>query len=136
MFVVLLVALLLATAVPTASLHAQPPGVSLRRAPSPRASERAHTSRRSVLDTTVYAAALGGAAALCFAPSANAEGYNVAPSEYKGSAAKGKDYNVCISDCIYEATKITKGVAQVEVVTREEAMVDCKAKCRPLKVKK
>uniref|UniRef100_A0A7S3T7R7 Uncharacterized protein n=1 Tax=Strombidinopsis acuminata TaxID=141414 RepID=A0A7S3T7R7_9SPIT len=52
------------------------------------------------------------------------------------AADKGKAYNDCISKCVYEATKIAKGIAQVEVKPRDEAMAECKPKCLPLAVKK
>jgi len=52
------------------------------------------------------------------------------------AADKGKAYNDCISKCVYEQTKIAKGIAQVEVKPREEAMAECKPKCLPLAVKK
>ena len=40
-----------------------------------------------------------------------------------------KDFESCISKCVYEATKITKGVAQVDVMPRSEAFAMCKPKC-------
>jgi hypothetical protein len=52
------------------------------------------------------------------------------------AADKGKAYNDCISKCVYEQTKIAKGIAQVEVKPREDAMAECKPKCLPLAVKK
>jgi hypothetical protein len=54
------------------------------------------------------------------------------------AAAKdyGKAYESCLSQCIYEETKIAKGIAKVEVVSKQEAMDTCKAKCASKKVKK
>jgi hypothetical protein len=52
------------------------------------------------------------------------------------AADKGKAYNDCISKCVYEQTKIAKGIGQVEVKPRDEAMAECKPKCLPLAVKK
>uniref|UniRef100_A0A7S3TFD7 Uncharacterized protein n=1 Tax=Emiliania huxleyi TaxID=2903 RepID=A0A7S3TFD7_EMIHU len=69
-------------------------------------------SRRAVAVTA--AAAAGRAPARAFA------------------ADKGKEYNDCMSKCMYEATKITKGIAKVEVTPREEAKEMCKPQCRPL----
>jgi len=34
-----------------------------------------------------------------------------------------------LSKCLYEKTKITKGIGQVEVVSRADAMLECKPKC-------
>ena len=40
-----------------------------------------------------------------------------------------KKFESCLSQCVYEQTKIAKGIAQVEVVSRSEAMASCKQKC-------
>ena len=40
-----------------------------------------------------------------------------------------KAFESCMSKCVYEATKITKGVGQVEVMGRTEAFAACKPKC-------
>ena len=40
-----------------------------------------------------------------------------------------KKFESCLSLCVYEQTKIAKGIAQVEVVSRSEAMATCKSKC-------
>ena len=40
-----------------------------------------------------------------------------------------KKFQACLSQCVYEATKITKGIAQVEVMSRAEAFATCKPKC-------
>jgi hypothetical protein len=47
----------------------------------------------------------------------------------------GKEYEKCLSECIYEEEKITKGIAQVEVVSKADAMNTCKVKCKDLKKK-
>ena len=44
-------------------------------------------------------------------------------------ADEKKDFESCMSKCVYEATKITKGVGQVEVMGRAEAFAACKPKC-------
>ena len=38
-------------------------------------------------------------------------------------------FEECLSKCVYEQTKITKGVGKVEVVSRTEAYGICKPKC-------
>ena len=46
--------------------------------------------------------------------------------------AEGKDdkkFQSCLSTCVYEQTKITKGIAKVEVMSRTEAFAFCKPKC-------
>ena len=40
-----------------------------------------------------------------------------------------KKFEACLSLCVYEATKITKGIGQVEVMGRPEAFAMCKPKC-------
>lgn len=40
-----------------------------------------------------------------------------------------KKFQECVSKCVYEETKITKGIAKVEVVSRTEAYAICKPKC-------
>ena len=48
------------------------------------------------------------------------------------AAADGKydkKFEACVSQCLYEQTKITKGVAKVEVMSRAEAYAVCKPKC-------
>ncbi len=40
-----------------------------------------------------------------------------------------KSFTECLSKCLYEKTKITKGIGQVEVVSRADAMLECKPKC-------
>ena len=40
-----------------------------------------------------------------------------------------KKFEACLSQCVYETTKITKGVGQVEVISRSEAYATCKPKC-------
>ena len=40
-----------------------------------------------------------------------------------------KDFDNCLSKCIYEKTKIAKGIAQVEVVSRADAIAECRPKC-------
>ena len=50
----------------------------------------------------------------------------------RASAADGKDdkkFQSCLSLCVYGETKIAKGIAQVEVVSRSEAFAKCKKKC-------
>jgi len=105
----------------------QPTGLNLPGVPSVAATESVRISvascsavgqRRSFL--------LGAAAAL-------STGLSVLPAS---AADKGKAYNDCISKCVYESTKIAKGIAQVEYKPREEAMAECKPKCLPLAVKK
>merc|ERR1719291_972494 len=51
------------------------------------------------------------------------------------AADKGKEYNSCLSQCVYDATKIAKGIAKVEVMSREDAFEKCKLECKP-KIKK
>merc|ERR1719217_1139704 len=46
------------------------------------------------------------------------------------AADKSKAFTNCVSNCVYEKTKITKGIAQVEVMSREEAFAVCKPECR------
>ena len=41
-----------------------------------------------------------------------------------------KAFTECLSKCLYEQTKITKGIGQVEVVSRQEAYGVCKPKVR------
>lgn len=41
------------------------------------------------------------------------------------AADKGKTYNDCMSKCVYDATKISKGIAQVVVESRGDAMAEC-----------
>ena len=49
----------------------------------------------------------------------------------KDGTKDDKAFTECLSKCIYEATKITKGIAKVEVTSRQEAYVECKPKvCR------
>ena len=52
------------------------------------------------------------------------------PSRAVQAASKyDKDFESCLSKCLYEKTKITKGIAQVEVISRSEAYAQCKPKC-------
>ena len=46
-----------------------------------------------------------------------------------GNTKDDKAFQECLSKCVYEKTKITKGIAQVEVVSRTEAYAECKPKC-------
>ena len=41
-----------------------------------------------------------------------------------------KAFTECLSKCLYEQTKIAKGIGQVEVVSRQEAYAVCKPKVR------
>ena len=51
----------------------------------------------------------------------------------RAHAAEGqkddKKFQSCVSLCVYEQTKISKGIAQVEVISRTEAYAICKPKC-------
>lgn len=54
----------------------------------------------------------------------------VLPSQSAHAASKyDKAFDDCLSKCVYEKTKITKGVGQVEVVSRADAFAECKPKC-------
>ena len=66
---------------------------------------------------TCLAAALGGASSAALI------------SPRPALADEKKDFEACMSKCVYEATKITKGVGQVEVMGRTEAFAACKPKC-------
>jgi len=55
-----------------------------------------------------------------------------APAESKGGKYD-KSFDECLSKCVYEETKITKGIAKVEVKSRSEAFVECKPKCAKTK---
>ena len=89
-----------------------------------------HTlQRRQLLQTqTAHAlTALAAAAAAAAPPLAPARAIaNIMPAKVND---KGKEYTECLSTCVYESTKITKGIAKVEVVSREEAYAACKPKC-------
>ena len=50
------------------------------------------------------------------------------PAFAEGSKSD-KKFQECLSKCVYQQTKITKGIAQVEVIGRSEAYAICKPKC-------
>ena len=51
------------------------------------------------------------------------------PRACNAASKYDKDFDNCLSKCVYEKTKITKGIAQVEVISRAEAFAECKPKC-------
>ena len=52
------------------------------------------------------------------------------PAPARADGGKGdKKFQECLSNCVYEATKITKGIAKVEVMSRQDAYAMCKPKC-------
>ena len=51
------------------------------------------------------------------------------PRAARADGKYDKKFESCLSQCVYEQTKIAKGIAQVEVVSRSEAMASCKQKC-------
>ena len=51
------------------------------------------------------------------------------PRAARADGKYDKKFESCLSQCVYEQTKIAKGIAQVEVVSRSEAMATCKSKC-------
>ena len=51
------------------------------------------------------------------------------PHAALADSKEDKAYQSCLSQCVYEATKITKGIGQVEVMSRQEAFGICKPKC-------
>ena len=65
-------------------------------------------------------AVLGACAATVLRPNA--------PARADGGKSD-KKFQECLSKCVYEETKITKGIAKVEVVSRSEAYAICKPKC-------
>ena len=69
-------------------------------------------------DVTSRRAAIGGAAALLLPTTAV-----FAADKYD------KAFEECLSKCVYMKTKIAKGIAQVEVVSRADAFKECKKEC-------
>ena len=63
--------------------------------------------------------AVAGAAALFLRP---------AQPALAGDGKDDKAFQTCLSQCVYETTKITKGIGQVEVTGRAEAFAMCKPK--------
>jgi len=53
----------------------------------------------------------------------------LAPVRAAEGTKSDKKFQECVSKCVYEETKITKGIAKVEVVSRTEAYAICKPKC-------
>lgn len=51
------------------------------------------------------------------------------PARAGGTGKDDKAFQSCLSQCVYEATKITKGIGKVEVMDRSEAFKMCKPKC-------
>ena len=53
------------------------------------------------------------------------------PTPARADAGKKDDkkFQQCLSECVYETTKIAKGIAKVEVTSRTEAYALCKPKC-------
>lgn len=66
-------------------------------------------------------AAVGGGIAAALLPSTRAAH---ADSKYS------KEFETCLSKCVYEQTKITKGIGKVEVMSRTEAYGMCKPKVK------
>ena len=52
----------------------------------------------------------------------------IAPAR-AGGGKDDKKFQECLSKCVYEQTKIAKGIAKVEVVSRTEAYAICKPQC-------
>ena len=51
------------------------------------------------------------------------------PARVRAADKNDKKFQDCLSNCVYEQTKIAKGIAKVEVVSRTEAYALCKPKC-------
>ena len=52
-----------------------------------------------------------------------------APARAAEGQKSDKSFQTCLSKCVYDVTKITKGISQVEVISRQEAYAQCKPKC-------
>ena len=52
-----------------------------------------------------------------------------APARAGGTGKDDKAFQSCISQCVYTETKISKGIAKVEVMSRTEAYAKCKPQC-------
>lgn len=51
------------------------------------------------------------------------------PARADDKSKYDKKFEKCLSMCVYEKTKIAKGIGEVEVVSRSEAMAVCKPQC-------
>ena len=51
------------------------------------------------------------------------------PARADDKSKYDKKFQSCLSQCVYEAMKISKGIAEVEVVSQKEAIATCKPKC-------
>ncbi len=51
------------------------------------------------------------------------------PRAARADGKYDKKFESCLSQCVYEQTKIAKGIAKVEVVSRTEAYAICKPQC-------
>jgi hypothetical protein len=40
-----------------------------------------------------------------------------------------KKFQACLSQCVYEQMKISKGIAEVELISQKDAIASCKPKC-------
>lgn len=109
---------------------------ALALSPTPRTThcKRTLQRRQALRQQTSHAlTALAAAAAAAAPPLAPARAIaNIMPAKVND---KGKEYTECLSTCVYESTKITKGIGKVEVVSREEAYAACKPKCADKKKK-
>ena len=70
--------------------------------------------------------ALVAASSACLLPT---PALAVGDAKYDESKYK-KKFQDCLSKCIYEKTKIAKGIAQVEVIPRDQAFAECKVQCK------
>ena len=92
-----------------AALALVAPASALRLPPAP----SGLSTRRAAVSAAAAAALLPGAA---FAAS-------------KDGTKKDKKFEECLSQCVYTQTKITKGIGEVEVMSRKEAYGICKPQC-------
>ncbi|KAL1499808.1 hypothetical protein AB1Y20_012493 [Prymnesium parvum] len=107
---------LMAVAFLAALLALLAPAEALRlRTTSPIVGGVSHLSRRSAF----------GSAALALLPQVVWAGQEGTKND--------KAFQECLSKCVYESTKITKGIAKVEVVSRQDAYLECKPKCAKTK---
>ena len=77
----------------------------------------------------VAPAALGRRAAVALPVAVGAAFLRQSPARADDKSKYDKKFEKCISECVYEKTKIAKGIAEVEVVSRSEAMAVCKPQC-------
>jgi ribosomal protein L24E len=72
---------------------------------------------------------LGRRAAVGLCSAAFAGAPLLRPANAASSGKYDKKFEECLSKCVYDVTKITKGIGQVEVTSRTEAYGICKPKC-------